>query len=267
MTTRSMVDPELLPMLDSIVMGELSLDILGPAREHMKGMIEPEEAYANPDVAVEHRTVPGPKGAPDVRVSIYRPKHAKGPLPAYLNIHGGGYIMASPAFYGRGNTALALDLGCVIVAVDYRLAPEAVAPAAVEDCYAALAWIHDNAKNLGIDPTRVAIGGDSAGGGLTASLALLARDRGKYPVCFQVLIYPMLDDRTSQRAQQNPHIGEFIWDRPNNNFGWRAYLGHDVGKADVSIYHVPGRATELAGLPPAYVSVGALDLFLEEDVD
>jgi acetyl esterase/lipase len=267
MTTRKMVDPELLPMLDSITVGEMTVEGLAAARQYMDTLIEPLESYQLANVSVEKRTVPGLAGAPEVPVTLYRPLDRAGPLPAYLNIHGGGYIMGTAAFNGRSNVSIAAEIGCLVVAVDYRVAPEAPAPAAVEDCYAALAWVHDTANSLGIDRTRVAIGGDSAGGGLAAALAILARDRGRYPICYQLLLYPMLDDRSSAREQTNRHVGEFIWTKPSNFFGWRAYLGQEPGARDVSPYHSPARATLLSGLPPAYIGVGALDLLLEEDVD
>jgi acetyl esterase/lipase len=262
-----MVDPDLLEMLDGISVAEMSADNLIAARQYMDGMTEPVSAYARPDVTVEERIVPGPAGAPGVRVTLYRPVNRPGPLPVYLNIHGGAYIMGAAVFNGRFNVATAAEAGCLVASVDYRVAPEAKAPAAVEDCYAALAWLHESAGELQIDRRRVAIGGDSAGGGLAAALALLSRDRGRYPVCFQLLMYPMLDDRRAARGPENPHVGEFIWTRPNNLFAWRAYLGEEPGAENISAYHAPARALNLAGLPPAYIGVGSLDLFLEENLD
>jgi len=136
----------------------------------------------------------------------------------------------------------------------------------VEDAYAALKWVHGQAQSLGIDPARIAIGGESAGGGLAAALGLLARDRGEIPVCFQLLIYPMLDDRTGTAPPLNAHTGEFIWTRSDNQFGWSSLLGHPAGQADASCYAVPARAQSVVGLPPTFIAVGALDLFLEEDI-
>jgi acetyl esterase/lipase len=158
------------------------------------------------------------------------------------------------------------EIGCVVVSVDYRLAPDTPHPGPVEDCYAALRWFHANAAALGVDSGRIAIGGESAGGGLAAALALLARDRAEVPVVFQLLIYPMLDDRTVISPEPHPFAGEFIWTAQSNRFGWRALLGQEPGSPGVSPYAAAARAENLAGLPPAFVSVGALDLFLDENI-
>ncbi len=265
--TRHLVDPELQSFLDTMPTFNLDHQIMLGARDYMAGMAEPREGYARPDVTIEDLEIPGPAGAPAVRVTVYTPTSAARPMPAYVHLHGGAYLMGSPAFAGHENSDLAADLGCLIVSVDYRCAPEDPAPAAIEDSYAALAWVHDNAAKLGVDSAKVAVGGDSAGGGLAASLALLARDRGKYPVCFQLLIYPMLDDRTAISTTVNPNVGEFVWNNASNLFAWGAYLGQAPGSEGVSPYAAAARATDLAGLPPAYIGVGALDLFMQEDID
>ncbi|RYE00628.1 MAG: alpha/beta hydrolase [Sphingomonadales bacterium] len=264
--TRHLVDPELLGFLEQMPTFNLDHQIMLGARDYMAGMAEPRDAYARADVAIQDIEIPGPKGAPAVRVTVYTPTPATKPMPAYIHLHGGAYLMGNPAFAGRENTNLAADLGCLIVSVDYRCAPEDPAPAAIEDSYAALAWVHDNAAKLGVDTGRVAIGGDSAGGGLAASLALLARDRGQYPVCFQLLVYPMLDDRTAVSKAVNPNVGEFVWNNASNLFAWGAYLGQPAGSDGVSPYYAAARATDLSGLPPAYIGVGSLDLFMQEDI-
>jgi acetyl esterase/lipase len=192
---------------------------------------------------------------------------SQGSVPALLHIHGGGYVLGVAEGSGPSNVRTAAEVGCVVVSVDYRLAPETVAPGAVEDCYAVLRWLYTEANNLGIDRSRIAVGGESAGGGLAAALALLARDRGEYPLCFQMLIYPMIDDRTATSAPDNPNTGEFIWTRSSNRFGWRCLLGQEPGCEGTSAYAAPARANNLAGLPPAYISVGALDLFLDENIE
>jgi acetyl esterase/lipase len=151
--------------------------------------------------------------------------------------------------------------------VDYRLAPETPHPGPVEDCYAALKWLYTHADELGVDPKRIAIGGASAGGGLAAALGLLTRDRGEVPLVFQLLIYPMLDDRTVTTTDPHPYTGEFIWTAEANRFGWRSLLGQEPGGPDVSPYAAAARAESLAGLPSTFISVGALDLFLEEDIE
>jgi len=154
----------------------------------------------------------------------------------------------------------------VIVSVDYRLSPEWRFPAAIEDCYAGLAWTIAHAGELGIDPARIGVMGESAGGGIAAALALMARDRGEYGLAFQHLTYPMIDDRTCVRPP-HPVTGEFVWPAHNNHFGWSAYLGREPGGDDVPAYAAAARAADLTGLPPAYVMVGGLDLFLEENID
>jgi len=156
------------------------------------------------------------------------------------------------------------DLGCVGASVEYRLAPEAKYPAAIEDCYAGLAWMHANADALGVDRGCIGIGGESAGGGLAAALGLLARDRAELPVAFQLLIYPMIDDRQITESSQWP---DPIWPPNANTYGWSAYLGAQKGADDVPIYAAPARATDLAGLPPTLISVGAIDGFSDEDID
>jgi acetyl esterase/lipase len=192
---------------------------------------------------------------------------SQGPVPALLHIHGGGYVLGVAEGSGPSSVRTAAEVGCVVVSVDYRLAPETVAPGAVEDCYAALRWLYTEADDLGIDRSRIAAGGESAGGGLAAALALLARDRGEYPLCFQLLIYPMIDDRTVTPASGSPNTGEFVWTRSFNRFGWRSLLGEEPGGAGISAYAAPARADNLADLPPTYISVGALDLFLDENIE
>ncbi|HEX2910919.1 MAG TPA: alpha/beta hydrolase [Chloroflexia bacterium] len=163
--------------------------------------------------------------------------------------------------------SLVTQAGCAVVSVDYRLAPETPFPGPIEDCYAALKWFHSNAGELGVDPNRLAIGGASAGGGLAACLGLLTRDRAEIPLVFELLIYPMLDDRTAVTADPHPYVGEFIWTPASNHFGWSALLGQEPGSDGVSPYAAAARAEKLEGLPPTYISVGTLDLFLEEDLE
>ncbi|AMO63676.1 esterase/lipase [Mycolicibacterium phlei] len=188
-----------------------------------------------------------------VGVRLHRPPTAAGPGPALLWIHGGGYVIGHPAQDDEFCRRYARRLGATVAAVNYRLAPENPYPASLEDCYTALKWL---AALPGVDRSRVAIGGGSAGGGLAAALALLARDRGEIPLAAQLLVYPMLDDRT---VADKP--GVRLWNGSSNRFGWRAYLGN----ADPDIA-VPARRTDLSGLPPAWIGVGTLDLFHDEDL-
>jgi len=265
-TTRHLVDPELLGLLDAIPPYTLS-DAMLPimrARPRPPMVIAPD---ALDNVEMTERMAPGPKGAPDVRMLVYRPRQAGQDLPCILHIHGGGYIAGSPDAHEDVHRAMALELGCVLASVDYRLAPETRAPGSVEDCYAALAWLVSEAATLGIDPARMSVMGESAGGGLAAALALLVRDRGEYQFTFQHLIYPMLDDRTCITDDPNAFAGEFIWTPDSNRFGWASLLGLPPGGADVSAYAAPARAIDLAGLPPTYIAVGALDLFVDENLE
>ncbi|HMO55943.1 MAG TPA: alpha/beta hydrolase, partial [Roseiflexaceae bacterium] len=182
-------------------------------------------------------------------------------------IHGGGYVIGNAEMDDLTVKAMVTELGCAAVSVDYRLAPDTPHPGPVEDCYAALKWLHTNAGELGVDPGRLAIGGASAGGGLAAALGLLTRDRGEVQLVFQLLIYPMLDDRTVTTSDPHPYTGEFLWTHDANRFGWTALLGQEPGSPGVSPYAAAARAEDLANLPATFISVGALDLFLEEDLE
>jgi len=221
----------------------------------------------NPAVAVETIQVPASKGSPDIRVVAYRPSGVEGPLPVLLHFHGGGYVVGSPERKGAAHRAQAVELGCAIYSVDYRLAPETPFPGAVEDGYAVLRWLTDHSAELGLDRGRIGVIGESAGGGLAASLALLVRDRGELSLALQHLISPMLDDRTTLKADGNPYAGKFAWTRIDDTFGWSALLGPAVGREDVSPYAAAARAEDLNGLPAAFISVAVLDLLMEEQVE
>ncbi|MGO8793238.1 MAG: alpha/beta hydrolase fold domain-containing protein [Candidatus Sulfotelmatobacter sp.] len=160
-----------------------------------------------------------------------------------------------------------ITCNCLVVSVDYRLAPETHFPGSLEDNYAALRWLYTNADTLGIDRKRIAIGGESAGGGHAAALAIAARDRKEFPILFQLLIYPMLDDRTGSTRPVPPGIGEFVWNATSNRFGWTSLLGVPAGSPTVPAGAVPARVENVAGLPPAFISVGAIDLFAGEDIE
>lgn len=263
LSTRHLVDPEVAPLLDLWPTVTLTTEMLPVARTRTI----PLPPSATTGVMLDRRTVPGPPGAPAIGVHIYRPEDAAVPLSAIYHIHGGGYVLGTAKELEPVHCALVKELGCALVSVDYRLAPETVFPGAIEDCYAGLAWLFAEADALGIDRRRIGVMGESAGGGFAAALALLARDRGAYPLAFQHLLYPMLDDRTCTRADPHPYTGEFIWHAANNWFGWTALLGHEPGGEGVSPYAAAARADDLSGLPPAFISTGSLDLFLEEDID
>jgi triacylglycerol lipase len=269
--TRHLVAPELLPGLEALPQFELSEKTLPLVRGGggRANMALPALSPAQQAVRCEQRFIPSTDHSPDVRVLIYTPpgNTTSALLPAYLHMHGGGYVLGTPEISDGSNRSFAAELNCIIVSVDYRLAPETTYPGALEDCYAALAWLHRNAQQLGVDRSRIAIGGESAGGGHAAALALLARERGEYPICLQLLDAPMIDDRTGSVSEPHPHCGEFVWPPANNRFGWRALLGVEPGSADVPVAAVPARAVDLSGLPPTFIAVGALDLFLEEDLE
>ncbi len=262
MNTRHLVDPELLPALESMLGPPLTAETL-PA---IRAWARMTPASPKSQVVVEERYIPGVPDAPDVRVLIYAPVAAT-PKAGYLHIHGGGYIFGAADESDAANKALAADTGSVVVSVDYRLAPETPHPGPIEDCYAALKWLHANAATLGIDPARIAIGGESAGGGLAAALAVLARDRGEVPIVFQRLFCPMIDDRTGSVGEPHPVAGEFGWTAAYNRFAWKSLLGREPGGPDTSPYAAAARAENLAGLPPAFISTSALDIFLDENLD
>lgn len=267
MNSRHLVDEELLPFLDARPPMVLNAETLPAVRAGFPEMLAMMFAgyVPPPDVAKTERMIPGPAGAPDVRVLVYTPTGGATARPAFLHIHGGGYVVGSADMSEPSCARTASEHGAVVVSVDYRLAPETPFPGPVEDCYAALTWLAANAKDLDIDPARIAIGGESAGGGLAAGLALLARDRGEVKVTHQQLIYPMIDDRPA--AEMHPYTGEFIWTHASNHFGWSSLLGHEPGREGVSPYAAAARAEKLEGLPPTFISTGALDLFLEENLD
>ena len=265
MSSRHLVDPELAPFLELFPSVFLSHDNLAEVRNRVLPLPPIEEG----GVDLERVTAPGPAGAPDIHLLVYRPRaaaRARDALPCIFHIHGGGYVLGAAKDLEPAHRPLAAALGCAIVSVDYRLAPETPFPGPVEDCYAGLAWTFANAVALGLDVARIGVMGESAGGGLAAALALLARDRGEYRLAFQHLIYPMLDDRTCTR-EPHPVAGEFLWHAHNNRFGWGALLGQAPGGDGISPYAAPARAGDLAGLPPSFISTGALDLFLDEDID
>ncbi|MEV6348045.1 alpha/beta hydrolase [Actinoplanes sp. NPDC051851] len=262
-------DPELAAALDV-----LDLNLPSPLTAKVLPAIREGVAAANPSdedlsrggaYTVVRRMVPGPAGDPDVELLILTPVNAAGPLPGIYHTHGGGMII------GTSSSGVELfqewldEIPSVIISVEYRLAPEHPDPAPVEDCYAGLVWTAEHADELGIDPDRLIIAGGSAGGGLAAGVSLLARDRGGPQLAGQMLICPMLDDRNDTPSTlQMDGLG--VWDRSANHAGWTALLGDARGGTDVSPYAAPARATDLSGLPPAFIDVGSAETFRDEDV-
>jgi len=266
MSSRHLVDPQLVPILDVAPDMAVSDARLPLARAAVAEMTKLGLEGADGSVTVSEHFAPGREGAPDVRVVLYKPENLAANAPVVLQIHGGGFLFGTAELGDPRNRAMAKSVGCAVASVDYRLAPETPFPGGLEDCYTALAWLHRNATSLGLDPGLIAIRGESAGGGLAAGLAILARDRGGPPIRFQLLIYPMLDDRTVTR-EANPHAGEFVWDAASNRYGWQCWLGLPPGSADVPPLAAPARVEDLAGLPPALIATAALDMFAEENLD
>lgn len=224
-----------------------------------------DEIIAGRAIVHSERTIPGPIGAPDIVLSIFRrPDHVEGG-PGIYHVHGGGMIMGDR----HHGIDVALEwvelMDAVVVSVEYRLAPEHPDPALVDDCYAGLAWTAAHAEELGFDARRLLIVGGSAGGGLAAGVALMARDKGTPALIGQVLIYPMLDDR-NETISSHQIIGEGVWDRGSNDTGWDALLGERRRTDKVSIYAAPARAKDLSGLPPTFIEVGSAEVFRDEDV-
>ncbi|OYN99831.1 alpha/beta hydrolase [Enemella evansiae] len=214
-------------------------------------------------VEVTRRRVTSPE-AFGADVLIYRawPQAAETGA-AVLWIHGGGHVMGSAAIDHELCAWLSRELRLPVVSVDYRLAPRHPFPADLDDCFAALRWLQENAAELGVDPERIAVAGASAGGGLAAALVQRTHDAG-HPVCFQALVYPMLDDRTTQ-IRDHGNRGRFGWTQTSNRVAWQAYLGHPLDEGEDRPYAAPARREDLSGLPPAWIGVGDLDLFLPED--
>ena len=258
----SYVDPELAAALRKFP--------AGPAvnAANLAGLRAGDKNYSmsdTPALRPRKATVPGPGG--QVPVLIFDPRPGATNRPATIYIHGGGYVV------GRADTniQLAQDIaqgtGSMVVSVDYMLAPEAHFPKSLEQNYAALAWLHKSAGQFGVDPARLAVMGDSAGGGHAAMLAIAARDRREIPVAFQCLIYPMLDDRTGSNRRVPPYMGHFIWTEAENRFGWTSLLGQPAGSPTVPPGSVPARVADVSGLPPTFIGVGSIDLFCEEDIE
>lgn len=252
---------ELLPMLESNIKFDLNKDL-----EMLRNLKAPSIEKSD-KVLTTNCTIKGPGS--ELLLKVYEPKSRKNErLPAVFWIHGGGYVMGHP----DGDDALCEcfteKIKCVVVSIDYRLAPEHKYPAAIEDCYAGLKWTVSKAEELKIDTSKIAIAGASAGGGLTAALALMVRDRGEIKVVFQAPLYPMLDDRnvTPSSYEINEKNLPKAWNREANEIAWKMYLGSNIS-GETSYYAAPARAKDLTGLPPAYIFIGQLDPFRDETLE
>lgn len=262
MTFDERLDPEVAAVIDLLPRFDLA-DIPGArAKRAELARMTLSDVVRRDDVVVEDRVV----GDHGTRARLYRPRGAQGGLlPALVWIHGGGHVLGAIDQDDPLLEAIAANLGCLCLSVDWRAAPEHPYPAALDDAWAVLRFAFDEAGPLGIDPRRIAIGGASSGGGVAAALALRARDAGGPQPCFQWLVYPMLDDRgitRSSRTITDPRI----WNDDCNRRGWAAYLGALSGSDDVPAHAAPARATDLAGLPPAFIGTGDLDLFVDENI-
>jgi acetyl esterase/lipase len=268
MDVATTLDPEIAALLGDLPIGGMDLGSLTPemlpaVREAMRGMPAPE---VPPTTTVSRELViTDPSGGFDPTVRISSPPDARAGRACIYWIHGGGYILGSGLGADARVNRWVEELDCVVVSIDYRLAPEHPYPAPLDDCYAGLLWTADHADELGIDPSRIVVAGASAGGGLAAGLGLLARDRGEVSPMFQLLVYPMIDDRMVTASSRI--VGAPIWSREASVLGWRSYLGTEPGGDDVPAYAAPARADDLAGLPPTWIGVGALDVFRDEDID
>jgi acetyl esterase/lipase len=268
MDMRERLDAELVGPLDGIMeaTGGFSLRDIPATRAMLAGMLEAMAAEAPPFPGVTTEDTQAHANGQTVDVRIYRPDSIAAGAPALLWMHPGGYVIGSVALDDLLCRQIAADVGCVVVSVEYRLAPEHPYPAALDDCYTALQWLNADSARLGIDSQRIAVGGSSAGGGLAAALALRARDAGVAQPCFQLLIYPAINDgnveQTSASVPEN-----LFWSRENSLIGWRAYLEGKQGSGDVPAYAAAIRAQDLSGLPPAHIAVGALDMFVRDCTD
>jgi acetyl esterase/lipase len=261
------MDPEVAVVFPNLPV--LDLNDLPTARSTMMDMLAAANSGmpSSADVVHEDHLIPGlVEGDPEVRVRHYGPAGQSNTLPCLYWIHGGGHVLGQIEQDDPMMQHIVETVGCAAVSVNWRRPPEDPFPAPMNDCYAGLRWTYQNAAALRINPDRIAIGGASSGGGSAAGLALFARDRAEVPMCLQLLIYPMIDDRNvtpSSYAITEPKV----WNRESNLIGWRSYLESAVGTDAVSPYAAPTRATNLEGLPPAFISVGDLDLFLDEDIE
>ena len=259
MSTDDLLDPEIGDLVRSLPVPDLDDNVL----RDMRAFTFPGPEPIDP-VSRQEMVVPGTSGSAPLPVTVYAPAGRSGPLPGVLAIHGGGYVMGDKGMYDGVFDLWCLDPGVVGVSVEYRRAPETPYPGALDDCFRAFQWMFANADVLGIDPFRIGVYGASAGGGLAAALALLARDRDDIDIAFQLLQYPMIDDRQATPSSQINDLR--LWSRRSNEFGWRAYLGNLYGTDDIPSYAAPARAEDLANLPPTYICVGALDGFRDEDI-
>jgi len=264
MSTLHLVDPSLLPLLEFMPGTAFTAENLPEIR------VQSEQRFAflgDPVLKPEVKVIDGPDGP--LEIYWYDPAPGSTGRAALYHIHGGGMVIGSARSMQHGPAGMAAALGIPVASVEYRLAPEHPFPAPQEDCYAGLKWLADNAAALGVDPARIGIVGESAGGGLAAATALMARDRGGPSLAAQFLVFPMLDHRTGSDSclYANPATGEFVWTRESNRFGWAALQGSYAADDARKGWFSPSLAEDLSGLPQTWIGTGSLDLFLDENLD
>jgi len=260
MKNKDHINPELRPILEQFPVVDLNI-------RELPADFEPPVQVKSPLVKTTNRMIPGQDT--ELLMKIYEPvNRSNTALPALLWIHGGGYLMGHPDFDDSLCEQFVLTANCLVCSIDYRLAPEHTYPAAIEDCYSGLKWMAEHTDELQIDAARLAIGGASAGGGLTAALAILARDRGGPNLIFQMPLYPMIDDRNVTPSSQEINKNNFpnVWNREMNQQAWGMYLG-TAADGEVPSYAAAAREQDLTGLPPTYTCVGDLDVFRDETIN
>jgi acetyl esterase/lipase len=258
MNGSQLLDPQIAALAGTVPIPTITADVLPGLRGQPLGApVELSDQVERTDYQVS--------ADPHVVVRVHRRKDAVGVLPGVYSIHGGGYVLGSYAMDDARFDRWCQMFPCVGVSVEYRLAPETPYPGPLDDCYAGLRWTVEHADELGIDPNQIGLVGTSAGGGLAAGLALLARDRGEIALQFQLLECPMIDDRRVTHSSQLDAL--LVWSRESNQFGWQAYLGDLYGAVDVPYYAAASRCPDLDGLPPSYVCVGGADGFRDEDIE
>lgn len=264
MSSHHLIDPELLPLLELMPTRSFGMEHIPQLREMSEGRFAFLDA---PPLAPQKVTIAGPGG--DLDLYLYDPHPRRTGRGALLHVHGGGMIMGSARTIQHGPSAIAAATGTLVASVEYRLAPEHPFPAPQEDCLAALHWLAGAAEEWAFDPAKMAVIGESAGGGLAAAVALMARDQGGPALAAQFLTYPMLDHRTGSPdcRYANPMTGEFIWTREANQLGWAALRGDYRADDHRKGWFSPALADELAGLPPTWIGTGSLDLFFDENLD
>tara|TARA_B110000003_G_scaffold11790_1_gene11876 strand:+ start:1100 stop:2062 length:963 start_codon:yes stop_codon:yes gene_type:complete len=263
-----LVDPELIPALEAIPEFDIWADLTITRAVSLQRSNYIASTLPSVVGVTSSNHIVTQDNDQDVAVRVYRPEGHTKPLPSLLWIHGGGYCFGSMEGDDYTVRRMVEKIGCVVVSVNYRLAPEFPFPVPLNDCYSALTWVFDNADMLKVDASRIAIGGISAGGGLAAGLALLARDRAEVSVAFQALLCPMIDNNSTS-ASSFSITDKRIWNRRSNLQGWMHYLGRQTTSEEepfvASKYAAPSHASDLHGLPPAYIGIGSVDLFIDEN--